>query len=60
MVHDLTESNSDGSVDTVRVRLTKVDDDNFLNEIFILADGNYGKIAEVHYERAPADPSHQP
>jgi hypothetical protein len=59
LVHDLTETNSDGTVDKVRVRLTKNDDDTFTNEIFILADGTYGKIAEVKYERAP-DASHQP
>jgi hypothetical protein len=53
LVHELTEANSDGTVDTVRVRLAKVDDDTFTNEIFILADGNYGKIAEVKYEREP-------
>jgi hypothetical protein len=53
LVHELTESNSDGSVDSVRVKLTKVDDDVFTNEIFLLADGTYAKIAEVRYEREP-------
>lgn len=59
LVEDLTETNSDRSVDTVRVRMTKLDDDTFTNEIFILADGTYGKIAEVRYERVQ-DPAHQP
>jgi hypothetical protein len=59
LVHDLTETNSDGTIDTVRVRLTKIDDDTFTNEIFILEDGNYGKIAEVRYARDP-DTGHQP
>ncbi|HZZ18945.1 MAG TPA: hypothetical protein VFE25_06225 [Opitutaceae bacterium] len=61
LVHELTEANSDGSVDSVRVKLTKVDDDVFTNEIFLLADGNYAKIAEVRYEREPDySGSHQP
>lgn len=59
LVEDLTETNSDKSVDTVRVKMTKIDDDTFTNEIFILADGNYGKIAEVRYERQQ-DAPHQP
>ncbi|HEY5227342.1 MAG TPA: hypothetical protein VIJ19_02320, partial [Opitutaceae bacterium] len=53
LIHELTETNGDGTVDTVRVKLTKVGDDTFTNEIFILSDGNYGKIAEVKYEREP-------
>jgi hypothetical protein len=59
LIQDLTETNSDKSVDTVRVKMTKIDDDTFTNEIFILADGAYGKIAEVRYERQQ-DPAHQP
>jgi hypothetical protein len=59
LVEDLTETNSDKSVDTVRVKMTKIDDDTFTNEIFILADGSYGKIAEVRYERQQ-DAAHQP
>jgi hypothetical protein len=61
LIHELTEANSDGSVDSVRVKLTKVDDDVFTNAIFLLADGNYAKIAEVRYEREPDySGSHQP
>jgi len=61
LVHELTEANSDGTVDSVRVKLTKVDDDVFTNEIFLLADGNYAKIAEVRYEREPDyGAGHQP
>jgi hypothetical protein len=59
LIEDLTETNSDKSVDTVRVKMTKVDDDTFTNEIFILEGGSYGKIAEVRYERQQ-DPAHQP
>ena len=59
LVEDLTETNTDKSVDTVRVKMTKLDDDTFTNEIFILEDGNYGKIAEVRYERQQ-DAAHQP
>lgn len=59
LTHDLTETNRDGTVDTVRVKLTKVDDDVFTNEVSMLADGSYAKIAEVRYEREP-DVTHQP
>ena len=59
LTEDLSETNSDKSVDTVRVKLTKLDDDTFTNEIFILEAGSYGKIAEVRYERQQ-DPAHQP
>jgi hypothetical protein len=59
LVEDLIETNSDKSVDTVRVKMTKIDDDTFTNEIFILEAGNYGKIAEVRYERQQ-DAAHQP
>ena len=59
LTHDLTETNKDASVDTVRVKLTKLDDDVFTNEVFMLADGNYARIAEVRYEREP-DLTHQP
>jgi hypothetical protein len=60
LIQELTESNSDGTIDSVRVRLTKVDDDVFTNEISLLADGNYAKIAEVRYEREPDYSGHQP
>jgi hypothetical protein len=43
----------------VRVRLTKVGADAFTNEISILREGAYRKIAEVRYERHRGEP-HQP
>ena len=49
--HDLTVTNQDGSVDLVRVRLTKIGSDVFTNEIFVEQAGTWTKFVEVRYER---------
>jgi hypothetical protein len=51
LVHDFTVSNKDGTIDTARVRLTKVNADVFTNEIFLLKNDAWVKIVEVRYER---------
>jgi hypothetical protein len=51
LAHELTLANKDGSVDNVRVRLTKLGTDAFTNEIFVEKNGEWKKIVEVRYER---------
>lgn len=51
LAHELTVANKDGSIDHVRVRLTKVGRDDFTNEIFIQKDGEWKKFVEVKYAR---------
>lgn len=51
LAHELTVTNKDGSVDSVRVKLTKVGPDVFTNEIFVRKEGAWTKFVEVRYER---------
>ena len=59
LLHELTEINKDGSVDQVKVRLTRVEPDAFTNEIYLLEGSDYKQVASVRYTRRP-DPPHQP
>lgn len=47
LAHDHAATNSDGSVDTVRVRMTENDANAFTNEIFEMKEGACSRIAEV-------------
>ena len=49
--HELTLTNKNGSVENIRVRLTKLGTDAFTNEIFTQKDGAWTKFVEVKYER---------
>ncbi len=59
LLHELSETNKDGSIDQIKVRLTRVEPDAFTNEIFMLQGSDYRPIAAVRYTRRP-DPPHQP
>jgi len=58
LVHDLTETDSDGTVDQVQVRITKFGRDAFTDEIYVSRDAAYVRIAAVRYERAGSGPYH--
>lgn len=51
LAHELTLTNKNGTVENIRVRLTKLADDAFTNEIFTQKDGAWSKFIEVRYER---------
>jgi len=51
LVHELTVSHANGTIEPVRVRLTKEGPDKFTNEIYVQKDGAWQKIVTVHYER---------
>jgi hypothetical protein len=53
LVHNFTVTGLDGTVETVRVRLTKVSADVFTNGIFVMKDDAWTKVVEVRYERQP-------
>jgi len=59
LLHELTETNKDGTVDQIKVRLTRVEPDAFTNEIYLLQGPDYQRVASVRYTRRP-DPPHQP
>ncbi len=58
LVHDLTETDSDGTVDQVQVRIAKFGQDAFTDEIYVLRSGAYVKVAAVRYQRAGSGPYH--
>jgi hypothetical protein len=58
LVHDLTESDSDGTVDLLQVRIAKVGQDAFTDDIYLRRDAAYVKIASVRYQRAGTGPYH--
>ena len=49
--HELKLTNKTGTVENIRVRLTKISGDAFTNEIFTQKDGAWAKFVEVKYER---------
>ena len=51
LAHDLTLTNKNGTVENIRVRLTKLGSDAFTNEIFTHKDGAWTKFVDVKYER---------
>jgi hypothetical protein len=58
LVHDLTESDSDGTVDMIQVRIAKFGQDAFTDDIYVSRDAAFVKIASVRYQRAGAGPYH--
>jgi hypothetical protein len=51
LVHDLTVSKREGTVESVRSRLTKVEANLFTNEIFVFKDKAWSRIVEARYQR---------
>jgi hypothetical protein len=51
LIHNFTVTGLDGTVETVRVRLTKASADVFTNEIFVQKDNLWTKVVEVRYDR---------
>jgi len=51
LAHELTLTNKTGTVENIRVRLTKIGGNTFTNEIFTQKDGAWTKFVEAKYER---------
>jgi phage-related minor tail protein len=51
LVHDLTVTKADATVESVRVRLTKADPNAFTNEIFVFKNKAWSRIVEARYQR---------
>jgi hypothetical protein len=58
LIHDLTESDSDGTVDQVQVRIAKFGQDAFTDDIYVSRSGAFVRVASVRYERAGSGPYH--
>jgi hypothetical protein len=54
LVNDLAVTEKSGKTTQVQVRLTKLDNDTFSNEIFVAKDGAWSPFVNVRYVRQPA------
>lgn len=55
LVNELTSTEPSGKVTPIRVRLTKVGDDAFTNDIYLQKDGAWAPFVNVRYERRKGD-----
>jgi hypothetical protein len=53
LVNELTSTEPTGQVLPVRVKLTKIGDDAFTNDIYLKKDGAWAPFVNVRYERKP-------